>query len=197
MRRRRTLRSALRVRRQRAEAARQDHGLQQPGRRDHDGVGSGELGTVTARSRPARSQVVENSGAPCRTRTWDLLVRSSSTGERTEHHQVISGPISLERSAVHSVVDCDHFIAFRTACGHKIGHSVHRHLSAGPPPPARPPSALRACRRPLSDRLREARVLGDRNEAQLTLLMLDGEVVPRLHDLQMLLEIRREWNRTP
>ena len=40
-------------------------------------------------------------------------------------------------------------------------------------------------------------MLGDRNEAQLTLLMLDGEVVPRLHDLQMLLEIRREWNRTP
>ena len=51
---------------------------------------------------------------------------------------------------------------------------------------------------PLSNRLGEARVFADRNEAQLTLLVLDGDVVPRLQDLQMLLEKRwEEWNRTP
>jgi hypothetical protein len=66
--------------------------------------------------------VVVESGAPCRTRTCDFLVRSCGNGKRNGCHRVLPCPIWREILVVPPFEGCYCVLAFRTTGGHKSGH---------------------------------------------------------------------------
>src|SRR5438128_12503662 len=61
-------------------------------------------------------------GAPCRTRTCDLLVRSCSGRPNTDVHHLVLSSFSTPKPRVRPWHECDCYSQVRTAGGHKFWH---------------------------------------------------------------------------